>query len=82
LFLGVLIQPFFEGYQHTRQWHSVGFWGWSAFALVTSILIFPAVYRKAFDDDAPLIVLLGPIFASGLGWESLMGTVLKAASGK
>ena len=79
LFLGVIIQPYFEGFRENRVWQFSGFWGWTLFALITSVIIFPAVYRKAFDDDAPAIVQIAPIFAAGLGWESLIGTVLKAA---
>jgi hypothetical protein len=81
LFAGILIQPYFEGYKQTHAWHFAGFWGWSVFACVTSAIIFPAVYRKAFDADSPLLVQLGPIFASGLGWQSLMATAIKAVVG-
>jgi hypothetical protein len=77
LFLGVLIQPYFEGFRQTRTWHFSGFWGWTLFALITSVIIFPAVYRKAFDAEAPAIIQIAPIFAAGLGWESLIGTILK-----
>jgi hypothetical protein len=45
---------------------------------------FPAIYRKATDKNAPLIVARGPIFAAGLGlgWQLLSGTILKATTGK
>jgi hypothetical protein len=82
LFAGVLIQPFFRQYQLSLHWHWEGFWGWALFALVTTVLIFPAVYRTAFDDEKPVVVLLAPIFAAGLGWESLLATAVKAATGK
>lgn len=78
LFVGVLIQPYFEGFRQSRVWHFSGFWSWTLFALITSVIIFPAVYRKTFDAEAPRIIQIAPIFASGLGWESLIGTVLKA----
>ena len=82
LFSGILIQPYFEGYRSSNPhvWHFVGFGGWFWFALITSGLIFPSVYRKIVDESAPIIVQLGPIFAAGLGWESLMGTVMGAVS--
>lgn len=84
LFGGVLIQPYFEGYRTSQPhtWHFSGFAGWFWFALITSGLIFPAIYRKVIDEGAPILVQLAPIFAAGLGWESLMGTVLGAAAGK
>ncbi len=78
LFLGVAIQPYFEGFREKHVWQFSGFWGWTLFALITSVIIFPAVYRKAFDGEAPAIVQIAPIFAAGLGWESLIGTVVKA----
>jgi hypothetical protein len=77
LFAGVLIQPYFEGFRKAGVWQFSGFWGWSLFAIITSIIVFPAVYRKTFDPEAPVAVQLGPIFASGLGWQSLMSTALK-----
>ncbi|HEY6252271.1 MAG TPA: hypothetical protein VI685_20130 [Candidatus Angelobacter sp.] len=78
LFAGVLIQPFFHEYQVSRHWNFNGLGGWAIFSLIASILIFPVVYRTAFDDKKPVVVLLAPIFAAGLGWESLLATVLKA----
>jgi hypothetical protein len=83
LFCGVLIQPYFEGYRRYHTWgHFAGFWGWAIFALITSVIIFPGVYRKVVDKDAPVILLLAPIFASGLGWESLLGTAMGVVAGK
>lgn len=83
LFAGVLIQPYFEGFRqsHPHAWHFNGFLDWSLFALITSIVIFPAVYRRVVDSNSPAIIQFAPIFASGLGWESLMGTVIGAVTG-
>ena len=82
LFAGVLIQPFFDGYKQTHHWQWQGFRGWVLFALITAFLTFPAVYKNSFDGDKPLAVLLGPIFAAGIGWQSVIGTVLEAVTGK
>ena len=82
LYAGVLIQPFFDGYKQTHHWQWQGFWGWVLFACITAFLAFPAVYRNSFDGDKPLPVLLAPIFAAGIGWQSVIGTVLKAATGR
>jgi hypothetical protein len=79
LFAGVLIQPFFDGYKQTHHWIWDGMGGWILFALITAFLAFPAVYRNSFDRDKPLGVLLAPIFAAGIGWQSIVSTVLKAA---
>jgi hypothetical protein len=82
LFGGVLIQPFFDGYKRTHQWVWQGFWGWVLFALVTAFIAFPAVYRNSFDREKPLGVLLAPIFAAGIGWQSIVSTVLESAVNK
>ena len=82
LYLGILIQPFFDGYKQTHHWQWQGFWGWTLFACVTALIVFPAVYRNSFDGNKPLIVLFGSIFAAGIGWQSLIGTVLEAATKK
>jgi len=80
LFAGVLIQPFFLQYQKTHHWAFDGVTGWALFALITSILIFPAVYRSAFDPEKPAMLQLAPIFAAGLGWQSLLTTAIDAAT--
>ena len=82
LFAGVLIQPFFQTYQTTHVWAWNGISGWVLFALITSFVAFPSVYRHAFDTDRPVIVQLAPIFTAGLGWQSLVTTALQAATGK
>jgi hypothetical protein len=79
LFAGVMIQPSFQAYQATHKWAFDGLGGWAFFALITSVLIFPAVYRNAFDKDKPVVLQLAPIFAAGLGWQSLLTTAIKAA---
>jgi hypothetical protein len=43
------------------------------------VLIFPAVYRNAFDPQKPLFVQLCAIFASGVGWQGLLDAVTKAS---
>jgi hypothetical protein len=80
LLLGVLIQPFFQGFRTTGHWSFASSWGWVLFALIASFILFPAIYRRAFDAGKPVIVLLAPIFTAGLGWESMLGTILKAAT--
>ncbi len=76
LLAGVLIQPSFEGYRNSHHWSFPGFGGWFWFSVVTSVLIFPGIYRKVIDEEAPILVQLAPIFAAGLGWQSLLSTVV------
>jgi hypothetical protein len=78
LVLGVIVQPFFAAYQQSGQWNFSGFTGRLLFALIVGIVVFPAVYKRAFDPEKPLFVQLCAIFAVGMGWESLLRTALKA----
>lgn len=82
LVLGIIIQPSFDHYRQHREWVFTGIYGWALFALIVSIMIFPSVYRNAFDPEKPLFVQLGPIFVAGMGWEALLETVGKAAGGQ
>ncbi|MCG8653058.1 MAG: hypothetical protein MI861_24680 [Pirellulales bacterium] len=77
LVAGIVIQPFFANYRVNGVWAFEGFSGWTLFAVIAGVIIFPSVYRQSFDDK-PLIVSLGPIFTAGLGWEALLGTAIKA----
>ncbi len=81
LVLGIVVQPFFAIYQQTGQWNFSGITGRVLFAAIVGIVVFPAVYKRAFDPDKPLFVQLCAIFALGMGWESLLRTALKAAQG-
>lgn len=79
LVLGIVVQPFFAAYQQTGQWNFNGITGRVLFASIVGVVVFPAVYKKAFDPDKPLFVQLCAIFAVGMGWESLLRTALKVA---
>src|SRR5580765_3398975 len=58
LFAGVVIQPFFQNYQSSHEWIWTGITGWTLFAVITSFVIFPAIYKNAFDPDKPVMVQL------------------------
>ena len=81
LFAGILLQPFLEHYRQTGSWAWDTLAGWTVFALITAVVVFPSVYRAAFDPSKPVVLLLAPIFTAGLGWEALFGTAVKAAGG-
>ncbi|HLU83449.1 MAG TPA: hypothetical protein VKZ43_08610 [Trueperaceae bacterium] len=83
LTLGVVIQPFLSNYRETGRWPIPDFepWGWLIFALIVAVILFPAIYRNAFDPTKPIFVQMIPIFTSGLGWEALFGAAVKAGGG-
>ena len=80
VFAGVLVEPSFTHFRQTGVWTFDNFWGWALFALITTFIIFPSVYRRAFDETQPLAVLLPPIFTAGLGWPTILGAILKAGA--
>jgi hypothetical protein len=82
LVLGIAIQPFLAEFQVSHHWNiNLTEWlNWFVFALITGLLIFPGVYKKAFDPNQPQFVQFCAIFASGIGWKSLLTTAGKAVS--
>jgi hypothetical protein len=81
LTLGIVVQPFFSAYQQTGHWVFGGLLGRILFACIVGLIVFPAVYKKAFDPAKPLFVQLCAIFAVGMGWESVLKTAAKAIGG-
>lgn len=83
LVLGILVQPLFEHFRNTspHQWDFTSMPVWIPFALIVGIVIFPAVYKNAFDPTKPIFVQLCAIFAGGLGWQALLQTAVKAGGG-
>jgi hypothetical protein len=73
---GIIAQPYFEQYQQTKSWAldlgAAG--GWIAFAVIVGLLVFPSVYRRSFDAGQPKFVQFCAIFASGMGWKTLLDT--------
>jgi hypothetical protein len=80
LFAGIIIQPFFSKYQQTHTWDFSGLPGWLMFSFIVAILIFPGVYRNSFDPKKPVVLQVIPIFASGMGWQSLLTTAVAVAA--
>ena len=78
LVLGALIQPFFAAYQKLGHWNFSGLSGRLLFAVIVGVVIFPAVYKRAFSAEKPIFVQLCAIFTAGMGWQSLVETALKA----
>ncbi|MEH2552359.1 hypothetical protein V1283_009004 [Bradyrhizobium sp. AZCC 2262] len=82
LALGVLTDPFLRNYIAAGAFNfslqTAG--GRSIFALLIALVLLPAVYRNAFDPDRPISVQLCALFVSGLGWQSVFQTAVKAVS--
>ena len=83
LVLGIAVQPFLAQFQITHEWIvDVHQWlSWSLFAVITGLLIFPGVYKSAFDPTKPQFVQFCGIFAAGVGWKSLLTAAAKAGLG-
>ena len=76
LVVGIAVQPFLSKYQQTKVWDISGWEGWIVFSLIVGLVVFPLVYKRSFDPQSNLFVQLCAIFASGLGWQSLMQTAV------
>ncbi len=86
LLIGVLIQPFFSYYKENGNiddWSAAyKNWEFIIFAVIVAIIVFPAIYRKAFDSDRPAWIQLIPIFTAGLGWQTLVDSAISGATKK
>jgi hypothetical protein len=77
LLVGIAVQPLFESYRLTGVWDTARFPNWFLFSMIVALLVFPAVYKNAYDPLKPVFVQLCSIFASGIGWQALMQTAIK-----
>ena len=77
LIAGIIVQPSFSAYQQTHQLTWPYGPGYLLMSAVIGVIIFPAVYRKAFDDTDPKLIALAPIFTAGLGWQTLLAAAVK-----
>jgi hypothetical protein len=82
LIAAIMAQPYFESFRTTGYWTGrADPWSWILFAVIAGIIIFPAIYRGAFDPKKPILVQLCAIFAGGMGWETLLRTAGKLGGG-
>jgi hypothetical protein len=82
LVAGIAVQPFLAVFQETRRWDLSGWQGWVPFSLIVGLIIFPGIYKRSFDPEKNLFVQLCAVFASGLGWQSLLATAATVAKVK
>ena len=79
LLAGIAVQPYFLRYMTARQWDLSGFWGWIVASAVIAVMAFPGVYKESFDATKPIFAQLCVIFTAGTGWQTIVGSALKAA---
>jgi hypothetical protein len=81
LFLGIVIQPFFQRYMAgvAQAWDPGGLGMWLGASIVIAVMAFPGVYKTSFDPEKPIFVQLCVIFTAGTGWQTLASSALKAA---
>lgn len=73
LAIGITVQPFLEHYQAHNNWGDLNlFLGRTIFGLLIGLAIFPAVYKKSWDNDNPIFIQFCSIFSAGLGWQTLI----------
>lgn len=80
LLLGIAVQPIFDSYRHTGEFNLTGLTSWAIISMIIALMIFPSVYKAAFDPTRPLFVQLCTIFTAGIGWQSLLQTAQAASS--
>ena len=69
---GVSAEPFIHQFIRDRSFDIAGAISVQLLlGLIVAILVFPIVYRSAFDPERPILAQLATIFMSGLGWQSL-----------
>ena len=80
VFVGIVVQPFIEHYMKYNGWDvTLGTLGSrTLFGLVIGLAIFPAVYKRSWDNTSPLLVQLCSIFSAGLGWQTLFSAGAQA----
>src|SRR5262249_48056120 len=78
---GIIAQPFIQRYMSSGVWDLKGFWGWLTASVIIAVVAFPGVYKQSFDVEKPLPVQLAVIFATGMGWQSLVGAAVKGLQG-
>lgn len=83
LLFGVLVQPFFSTYKEHGKiiwkatYQNIEFLG---FAAIVALIIFPGIYKSTFDTRTPKFVQMIPIFIAGLGWQSIVDSVITGIS--
>lgn len=74
LILGIVVEPFLHYYTEHGSW-SIDLStviGRISFGVIIGAMVFPGVYKSAFDPSKPRFVQLCTVFSAGIGWQSLI----------
>jgi hypothetical protein len=77
LIAGIVVQPYLSRYMTDAVWTFKGLPGWFFASIFVGLIAFPAVYKNSLDPEKPVFVQLCVIFATGMGWQTLVGAALK-----
>jgi len=77
LLLSILCSRFLDLYRVGATDQFTLDWKYLLFMAIVSLLAFPSVYDKArLSTDQPILVQLGLMFATGMGWEKIVATLV------
>ncbi|WP_420573440.1 hypothetical protein [Kordia sp.] len=84
LFFGVIIQPFFTFFRENGKLNNIteiySNYFYIIFGIIVATIIFPSVYRSTFDTDRPKFLQIIPIFTAGLGWQTMVESIINGAT--
>jgi hypothetical protein len=83
LVLGIVAQPFLDKFKLSGQWDYTSSYliSRTVFGCIVGLAVFPAVYRRSWDQSHPVFIQLCTIFSAGLGWQSLLAAGVDARFG-
>ncbi|TMI72320.1 MAG: hypothetical protein E6H09_10565 [Bacteroidetes bacterium] len=81
LVLGITAQPFIDKFRETGNWEYSPQYliGRTTFGILIGLALFPAVYRRSWDQSHPIFIQLCTIFSAGIGWQSLIAAGVDAS---
>ncbi len=78
--LGILASHFMDAYRAGKDFTIT--LPLLVFALIVGIVVFPAAYKSAqLQQSQPTLVQLALVFTSGMGYQALFATAIKAVGG-
>lgn len=75
---GPFVHEYIAGHHLNLQWTDA--WQQMILGLLLAFVLFPAVYRNAFDPDRSFFMQLFAVFTVGIGWQALFHAALHGAT--